>query len=229
MASVLEGRCGRLLTGPGANGTAWIEALPFLFPAGNVEGSVAEAFLESVGEAGGVVVGTERWLVEIERHCAGRTLRTPRTPYSAEGLDVGHLQSLATRADEDTEIVRMDEELARLAVTEIDPDLVFPGSFSEPRAFAADGVGFCVLRQGRPVSAATSAFVSSDAIEVQVNTHPGHRNCGLATKASAALLTWCLEHGLTPGWDTGDEASRQLARRLGYRELPGYEMLVVAP
>ena len=77
VASVLEGRCGRLLTGPGANGTAWIEALPFLFPAGNVEGSVAEAFLESVGEAGGVVVGTERWLVEIERHCAGRTLRTP--------------------------------------------------------------------------------------------------------------------------------------------------------
>ncbi len=229
VASVLEGRCGRLLASPGGHGTAWIEAPPFLFPVGDVEGPVAEAFFESVGAAGGVVVGAGRWLVEIERRWAGRTLRAPRTPYSAEGLDVGHLQSLATIADEDTEIVRMDEELARIAVAEIDHDLVFPASFSDPKAFAAGGIGFCVLLHGKPVSAATSAFISSDAIEVQVNTHPGHRSRGLATRASAALLAWCLEHGLTPGWDTGDDASRQLARRLGYRELPGYEMLVVAP
>ena len=227
VASVLEGRCGELYAGP--DGTAWIVAAPFWFPAGPTAGANADLFVKTIREFGGVLVTSEDWMERVERELPGRSSRTDRTPYSADSLSAERLETLLTTAQEGVEIRRMDAALVAAAASEISDSLLFASSFDGPQSFVRDGIGFCVLEGGKPVAGASSAVVSSTAIEVQINTHPDCRGRGLATLASASLLGWCLENGLTPNWDTGNSVSERLAERLGYRRLPGYQMLEVAP
>jgi GNAT superfamily N-acetyltransferase len=230
VASVLEGRCGELLAGSdGPTDAAWILVPPFWFPVGSTHGDAADQISSAVEMFGGVVVAAEDWLEHIEKRCPGRSRRDARTPFSACALSLDTLRVLARLEAADLEVLRMDATLIGEAATKIDGDLLQSGSFADPEAFERDGIGFCVLASGEPVAAATSAFVSADAIEVQVNTHPQHRGRGLATLASAALLAWCMEHGVEPNWDTGNPVSARLALRLGYEQLPGYEWLAVRP
>ena len=98
-------------------------------------------------------------------------------------------------------------------------------NFNSPEDFVGRGLGFCVLEGERIVSGASSYAICNQGIEVQVNTHPEYRQRGLATAVSAALLVYCLEHGIEARWDAGNPRSVKLAERLGYRASGSYEML----
>ena len=228
--SVLEGRCGSLIVDTAAeSGTAWILAPPFWLAAGPCDSAAARSLAETIEQFGGVVVADEDWLAAIEARCPDRTDRVSRTSFETSGLDRARLQGLATPRLPGLEVVRLDAELLSAACARISPDLLFSTSFGSAAAFERDGIGFCVLSDAQLVAAAASAFVSANAIEVQVNTRPDQRGRGLATLASAALLVSCLDNGLRPNWDTGNPVSQRLAERLGYTPLPAYEMLEVAP
>ncbi len=49
------------------------------------------------------------------------------------------------------------------------------------------------------------------------------RRRGLAMTVAAALILYCLEHGLEPGWDAANEPSAALARQLGFHSTGKYE------
>jgi RimJ/RimL family protein N-acetyltransferase len=85
-------------------------------------------------------------------------------------------------------------------------------------AFLDRGMGFCLLRDGEPVSACTSAFVAGGAVEIGVYTDPAYRRRGLATLTATALIEACLDRGLRPNWEcfADNAASVALAQRLGF-------------
>jgi RimJ/RimL family protein N-acetyltransferase len=85
-------------------------------------------------------------------------------------------------------------------------------------AFLARGLGFCLLHEGEPVSACTSAFVAGGAVEIGVYTDAAYRRQGLATLTGAALIEACLERGLRPNWEcfADNKSSVALARKLGF-------------
>ena len=223
--SVLEGRCGHMFVA-GDSGAAWALEPPFWFPVGPEEDVEVGRFFDAIEALGGVVVGSAGWLDRVAHRCADRAERLERTSFSAAGLSVSRLGALAEAGDPGCELARISAQLAGDVVRLISPHLVrFPSS----EAFEREGIGFCLLRNGEPVAAASSALVSKGAIEVQVNTQEAHRGRGYATRVSAALLSWCLQHGLTPNWDTGDPISNRLAHSLGYVPSEHYVLLEVAP
>ncbi|MFP4113001.1 MAG: GNAT family N-acetyltransferase [Spirochaetota bacterium] len=97
--------------------------------------------------------------------------------------------------------------------------------------FLACGVGFAsVEADGSVASIAFSAYRDARRLEIGVETAPACRGRGLATRTSARLVRYCLEHGLEPVWScrTENEGSYRLAERLGFAPSlrhPYYELL----
>lgn len=94
-------------------------------------------------------------------------------------------------------------------------------------AWQAGGLGAVILREGIPVSGASSYAHCQGGIEIQIDTRPDFRRRGLARACGARLISECLSRGLIPGWDAQNEASAALAEQLGYRydhPYPAYEV-----
>ena len=73
-----------------------------------------------------------------------------------------------------------------------------------------------ILHQGRFVSGASSAAVGGGKFEIEIQTHRQFRRRGLARATAAALILYCIEHGIEARWDAATEPSAALARQLGF-------------
>lgn len=82
--------------------------------------------------------------------------------------------------------------------------------------YAKRGLGVVILKDGLPVSGASSYSVYREGIEIEIQTLPSHRRKGLATCAAAALILECLNRGIYPSWDAANLWSVGLAQKLGY-------------
>src|SRR6266567_3203822 len=89
-------------------------------------------------------------------------------------------------------------------------------NFPTLEEFAARGVGFGVEHKGRYVSGCSSFAVSSRSLEFEIQTHPDFLRRGLASACAAAMIEYCLEHGLRPCWDAHNDVSAALATKLGF-------------
>jgi GNAT superfamily N-acetyltransferase len=61
--------------------------------------------------------------------------------------------------------------------------------------------------QGTFVSDASSAAVGGGKLEIEIQTHRQFRRRGSARAVAAALILYCLKHGLEPCWDAANEPS----------------------
>lgn len=130
-------------------------------------------------------------------------------------FDVPRLRILASGLEKSYTIRIIDEDLYYMCKKEAwSRDLV--SQFSSWPSFQKLGVGFVVLKAGRPVSGASSYSRCREGIEIEIDTHPAHRRQGLALACGARLILECLGRGLYPSWDAHTPASLALAERLGY-------------
>ncbi|CAN7590425.1 GNAT family N-acetyltransferase [Acidovorax sp. LjRoot66] len=100
------------------------------------------------------------------------------------------------------------------------------GMWASDAQFERDGIGFCVLHEGRIASLCYSVFVNDRRHDVDICTFDGYRRRGLARAAATAFIDGCLRRGLEPGWDCfkGNRASYELAQALGFK--PVHEFAV---
>ena len=101
-------------------------------------------------------------------------------------------------------------------------------SILSPEAFAAAGIGFAAVTQGRVACAATSYAACPGHLEVAIATRAAYRGRGLAMTVSARLLLHCLEAGIRPHWNASNPVSQRLALRLGYRPAGVCEILYLS-
>lgn len=90
------------------------------------------------------------------------------------------------------------------------------------------GLGAVILKDGEPVSGASSYSGYRGGIEVEIDTREDFRRKGLALICGAKLILACLERGWYPGWDAQNPGSAALAEKLGYhrdREYAAYEVV----
>lgn len=78
------------------------------------------------------------------------------------------------------------------------------------------GLGAIALKDGEPVSGASSYSGYRGGIEVEIITHEDHRRQGLAYACGAKLILECLKKGWYPCWDARTRWSVALAEKLGY-------------
>ncbi len=90
------------------------------------------------------------------------------------------------------------------------------------------GLGAVIIKDGEPVSGASSYSGYRGGIEIEIDTREDHRRKGLAFVCGAKLILECLNRGWYPGWDAQNPWSAALARKLGYHldyEYEAYELV----
>lgn len=78
------------------------------------------------------------------------------------------------------------------------------------------GLGAVILKDGEPVSGASSYTSYKGGIEIQIDTRKDCRRKGLACICGARLILECMERGWYPSWDAQNQWSVALAEKLGY-------------
>lgn len=78
------------------------------------------------------------------------------------------------------------------------------------------GIGVMALKDGVPVSGASSYSSYPGGIEIEIDTQKEYRRMGLALACGARLILECLQRKLYPSWDAHNEGSLALAQKLGY-------------
>lgn len=84
------------------------------------------------------------------------------------------------------------------------------------------GLGVVILKDGEPVSGASSYSGYRGGIEIEIDTKEEHRRKGLAHICGARLILECLDRGLYPSWDAQNPKSAALAEKLGYHQDRAY-------
>lgn len=85
--------------------------------------------------------------------------------------------------------------------------------------FFANGMGFCLLDQGKIISE-SYGFIANGKAEIAVITDEKYRGQNLGTVISAMMLDYCYKNNLEPYWncDMGNPASAGIAKKLGFEE-----------
>ncbi|MEY8426522.1 GNAT family N-acetyltransferase [Lachnospiraceae bacterium 46-15] len=94
-------------------------------------------------------------------------------------------------------------------------------------AYQKHGLGAVIVKEGEPVSGASSYSGYMGGIEIEIDTREDYRRKGLAYICGAKLILECLKRGWYPSWDAQNKWSVGLAEKLGYHldyEYAAYEV-----
>jgi GNAT superfamily N-acetyltransferase len=192
----------------------------FTFFAGDPNHPLSEQLITSSPE-GLLIAETDAWQARICSLLGKRCSTYLRRGFSHHKLDLAHVRGFAERVPPDYTAHRFNADFAAREYTGT--------AYTDPETLLARGIGFCAV-SGHEIASVAAAYTNSRCgIEVQIYTHGPHRQKGLATCTSAALIAWCLENGVTPHWSAANAVSARLAEKLGYIQTHAYDAIVYRP
>ena len=226
--AILEGNVGRAFADRAVPQFAVLE-LPQANVAilgGDSTHHLAREYLNSIPRFSSIFFTSADFAPLIQEIHAHKLIEFARYAFSAESLDLDHLQALKDTVPDPIRIEKIDLDLARqLCKRKNNFADVHMLNFDSPEDFVKLGVGFCALENDTIVCVASSFVACEAGIEIQIDTRRSHRNRGIATPVAAYLIAYCLERGLTPGWDAATDVSARFAKKLGYTQTAEYKML----
>ena len=172
----------------------------------------------------GMVPSGEEWAKLIEA-CQPNADKVTRYAIKKDTkFDRANLQKLVAALPAGYEIRRIDSDLYDkcLEIEDFEDGLCH---FASKEQYLEMGRGFAALKDGEPVSVASSYTVYREGIEIEIDTLEEERRKGLASAVCARLILSCLDDGLYPSWDAANMNSVHLAEKLGYEfshEYPCY-------
>ena len=172
----------------------------------------------------GMVPSSESWAKLIEE-CQPDADKVTRYAIKKNAtFDRANLEKLVAALPDGYELRRIDGDLYDKCM-EIDDFEDGVCHFGSKEQYLKMGRGFAAVKDGAPVSVASSYTVYREGIEIEIDTLEGERRKGLAAAVCAALILSCLDDGLYPSWDAANMDSVHLAEKLGYEfshEYPCY-------
>jgi len=185
-------------------------------------GEPSEALLRDFsamqGEKFLILVGPDQpWneLIETVYGCRAHAITRYALKKDEQSFTISSLQKIVDSLKEDYVLRAIEESLYHQCLSESwSKDLV--ALFTTYDQYAAHGLGFCALKEGKIVSGASSYYSYESGIEIEVDTHPEYRKQGLAAACCAQLILCCVQRGIFPSWDAHTTTSLHLAQKLGY-------------
>ncbi|MFW9974592.1 MAG: GNAT family N-acetyltransferase [Candidatus Thorarchaeota archaeon] len=176
-----------------------------------------------------LVIGPNEGWNQLIRDLWGEQLGIQeRTLFSPQSLDIEHLRRLRNQLPDGYRLERMDLE----TIKRVDKRkaMHIPTFFGSSKEFHKSGIGYCIKFEDEAVCMASTFTPYTNEFEIQIDTiDPFHRQKGLATVASAALIIHALENGIVPQWDAANEISFRLALKLGYTNPTHWEAYYLKP
>ncbi len=165
-----------------------------------------------------LVPQTEEWARLVEACCGESAKRVTRYAFKkdAECFDREALLKAADGLPAGYELKLLDEPLFWYCrQTAWCRDWV--AQYTDYARYQEYGLGVVIVKEGVPVSGASSYSGYRGGIEIEIDTRADFRRKGLARICGAKLILECLERGLYPSWDAHNPGSAALAKKLGYR------------
>ena len=165
-----------------------------------------------------IVPSSEKWDRHLTSYFGEKLDTHVRTSFDARSLRLEHLRSLKTGLPAGLRLVPISEAQIKdregMLYRELQP-------YFASTDFSQHGAGFCILEGEKVIGFAAANYPIRDnilevSVRVDYNDDPRHRQKGLGTLLSVALLEYCLEKNLEPQWDAANEISVRLALKLGY-------------
>ena len=118
------------------------------------------------------------------------------------------------RLPEGYTIKEMDENILNKLSGRIVPSLFWP----DRERFLEKGKGYCVMKGDNIASWAFSAAVTSEEIDIGIETAEEYKNKGLGKIAANAMIKYVIEQGKAPVWACHHTniASNKMAQSLGF-------------
>lgn len=229
--SCLQGIMGKIYADPLENPVSAMAVLgDFCFPAGKPDRELilAEQFRKETGFMIMVPQNAE-WAALIEECLGANAKKVVRYGIKKEPsvFDREKLQTIADKVPDGYVLEMMDEKLFwRCRGMEWCRDWVW--QYENYTGYSKYGLGAVLLKDGEPVSGASSYSGYIGGIEIEIGTRADHRRKGFASICGAKLILECLERGLYPSWDAQNKWSLALAEKLGYHfdhEYTAYEVI----
>lgn len=226
--SCQQGVMGQLYANSVCEPTAVMALLgDFCFPAGEPDEELVR-YRPSGKEFLILVPQTEGWAELIEKAFGGQAKKVTRYAIKKEpdAFDRDRLRRAVESLPEGYELRLMDRELF-YRCGEISWCRDFVSQYDTYERYREYGLGVVILKDGEPVSGASSYSGYAGGIEIEIDTKEEFRRKGLAFAAGAALILECLDRGWYPSWDAQNLWSVALAEKLGYhfdRAYTAYEV-----
>ena len=217
--SCLQGVMGSIYADSQENPVSAVAALgDFLFFGGKPEKELVMYEPEQYRLNAGILVPKDGEWAELIESCYGeRVKKAVRYAIKKEPdvFDRDKLRAIADRLPAGYTLHLIDEPLFwRCRKTDWCRDWV--GQYSDYAFFQKYGLGVVMLKDGEPVSGASSYSGYIGGIEVEIDTREDCRRQGFASICGAKLILECLERGWYPSWDAHNRWSAALAEKLGY-------------
>ena len=197
----------------------------FCFLAGRPDESLASQALELAGRNFMIAVPQDRGWSDVIEACYGkRAVKTVRYAVKKEPqvFDRKRLQAAVDGLPDGYSLKMMDEALF-WRCREIGWCRDWAAQYEDFAAYQKYGLGAVILKDGEPVSGASSYSGYIRGIEVEIDTREDYRRQGLALVCGAKLILECIKRGWYPSWDAQNPWSAALAEKLGYHLDHAYE------
>lgn len=175
-----------------------------------------------------LVPENEEWgaLIEASYGKAARKVARYAIKKEPDVFDRSKLDRMTEALPDAYELKRIDEVLF-YRCREIGWCRDWVAQYEDYALYQKYGLGAVILKDGEPVSGASSYSGYRGGIEIEIDTREDYRRKGLATVCGAKLILECLDRGWYPSWDAQNKWSVALAEKLGYhfdREYTAYEV-----
>ena len=195
----------------------------FCFFGGSTESGEAAALVKNIPEGFSaeyllMIPHTEEWRSLIEREYGSELNKFLRYGIKKEeySFDKALLQSYINRLSDEYSVVKIDSGLYfKTCENKFSRD--FCSQFPTYDDYAAHGLGYVALKDGKIVGGASSYTYYNDGIEIEIATDEPYRRQGIALACASSLILECVKCGLYPSWDAANMASVALSEKLGYK------------
>lgn len=166
------------------------------------------------------------WQSVLQQAFAERYALLPFVEYKSAPANITHLDALIATIPAGYALQAIDASLAARVPDEIG-NPYFYENFADISDFLRRGLGYCMVHEGKIVSAATSMAASATAIDIEIETRESYRRNGLGTLVGARLTLECLRRSIDPKWIAANQDSERLAQKLGFQRVGAYTTLSI--
>lgn len=167
---------------------------------------------------------SQDWIREIDEILLDNAAKLNRQLFYWDSLNSSNISEINTMLPKGFEIKRIDGELFEKYSQEMDNS--YYDLWESANNFIKNGFGFCILNNNEFVSVCNTYYISEGFAEIDIVTNNKFRNQGFALITCSEFIKHCLKNNIKPVWDcdNGNEASKNLATKLGFRSVEIYKM-----
>jgi len=166
------------------------------------------------------------WELFLKERYQNQLTHYPRMLFESSLLSVQHLLSMKKELPDGFQILPLTQASLESDTMIID-DLI--DRFYSGSPFLKNGFGFGLYYHSTMIGFIAPNYpIVSNEVEVYVrvdyNSDPSHRHQGFGHQLAICFLVECLKRKLTPIWDSANEISSKLAKKLGFIPMRDWNM-----